>query len=52
MINQDKKLQIKNLIDKLPKISLGIYPTPVQETPRLSKFLGGPKIYFKREVEK
>ena len=49
MINQDKKLRIKSLINKLPKISLGVYPTPIQETPRLSKFLEGPKIYFKRE---
>lgn len=49
MFNEDKKVQIKNLISKLPRVSLGVYPTPLQETPRLSKFLGGPKIYFKRE---
>jgi len=49
MINENKKVQIKSLISKIPKVSLGFYPTPLHEVPRLSKFLGGPKIYFKRE---
>lgn len=49
MVNEGKKVRIKSLISKLPRVSLGVYPTPLQETPRLSKLLGGPKIYFKRE---
>lgn len=32
-----------------PKTSLGIFPTPVTELPRLSKILGGPRIFIKRD---
>lgn len=32
-----------------PKISLGIFPTPVTELPNLSKKLGGPSIFIKRD---
>ena len=33
----------------LPKASLGYFPTPLIELTRLSKTLGGPKIYMKRD---
>ena len=32
-----------------PRVKLGSFPTPLQEMPRLSKALGGPKIYVKRD---
>jgi L-cysteate sulfo-lyase len=36
-------------IEKLPRIKLGLYPTPLTETPHLSSVLGGPRIFFKRD---
>jgi len=32
-----------------PRKSLGLFPTPLQELPRLSKALGGPTIFVKRD---
>ena len=34
---------------KLPRLSFAQLPTPIQELPRLSKLLGGPRIYVKRD---
>lgn len=36
-------------IEKLPRISLGFYPTPLAEARHLSSVLGGPRILIKRE---
>ena len=36
-------------IKNLPRISLGFYPTPLTEAQHLSSFLGGPRIFIKRE---
>lgn len=36
-------------IVNLPRVNLGIFPTPVQELKNLSKVLGGPRIFAKRE---
>lgn len=33
----------------IEKTSLGFFPTPLVELPRLSQFLGGPKIFMKRD---
>ena len=33
----------------LPRVSLGFFPTPLQELPNLSQVLGGPHIWAKRE---
>ena len=33
----------------LPRVSLGVFPTPLQELANLSKTLGGPRILAKRE---
>jgi len=41
------KLEAK--IEGLPRIRLANLPTPLQEMPRLSKALGGPKIWVKRD---
>jgi len=38
-----------SIINELPRISLGQYPTPLVEAPRLSTVLGGPRIYIKRD---
>jgi D-cysteine desulfhydrase family pyridoxal phosphate-dependent enzyme len=36
-------------IEKLPRISLGFYPTPLTDARQLSSALGGPRILIKRE---
>jgi D-cysteine desulfhydrase len=33
----------------IPKASLGFFPTPLHELPRLSRQLGGPQIFIKRD---
>lgn len=36
-------------IAQIPKVEIGHFPTPLEECPRLSDVLGGPRIYIKRE---
>ena len=36
-------------LQHFPKASLGFFPTPVVELPRLSRHLGGPTIFMKRD---
>jgi len=36
-------------IDKLPRVHLGYWPTPLVEAKRLSEVLGGPRIFIKRD---
>jgi len=36
-------------IGKLPRVRLATLPTPLEEAPRLTKMLDGPKILFKRD---
>ena len=36
-------------IEKLPRVKLGFFPTPLTEAQRLSSVLGGPRILIKRE---
>jgi len=36
-------------IGNLPRIRLANLPTPLEEAPRLTKFLGGPRIWLKRD---
>jgi D-cysteine desulfhydrase family pyridoxal phosphate-dependent enzyme len=44
----DKEKTLRGLRNA-PRASLGLFPTPIHELPRLSKYLGGPKIYVKRD---
>src|SRR5438105_15531215 len=37
------------LTDRLPRVRLGHLPTPLHELPRLSKALGGPRLFVKRD---
>ncbi len=37
------------LTDRLPRIHLGFLPTPIEEMPRLSRALGGPRLFIKRD---
>ncbi len=36
-------------VNNYPKVSLGFFPTPIEELSNLSKYLGGPKISIKRD---
>jgi len=37
------------LTDHLPRIPLGCLPTPLEELPRLTRALGGPRLFIKRD---
>jgi D-cysteine desulfhydrase family pyridoxal phosphate-dependent enzyme len=37
------------LTDRLPRIPLGCLPTPLEELPRLTRALGGPRLFIKRD---
>lgn len=39
----------KIMIDSLPRRRLGFFPTPVEELTRLSRRLGGPRLFIKRD---
>ena len=41
--------QLRAAIATLPRIPLGIHPTPLEHLPRLSTALGGPPVYMKRD---
>ena len=41
--------EIREKIDLLPRVSLAHLPTPLEEMPRLSAHLGGPRILIKRD---
>ncbi len=45
----EKTADLKRRVDKLPRIRLAKLPTPLEEMPTLSKLLGGPKIWIKRD---
>lgn len=40
---------LKQILEELPRVKLGCYPTPLMGAPHLSSFLGGPHIFIKRE---
>ena len=46
MVTRDKLLQ---RISQTPQVNIGHFPTPLEECPRLSEVLGGPRIFIKRE---
>jgi L-cysteate sulfo-lyase len=45
----EKIADLQKRIDKLPRIRLARLPTPLEEMPRLSEFLDGPKLWIKRD---
>ncbi len=40
---------LRNRIARVPRLQIGEFPTPLTECPRLSRHLGGPRIFIKRE---
>ena len=45
----EKERILEEAIARLPRVSLGIRPTPLEAMPRLSGVLGGPPLYIKRD---
>lgn len=43
------ELELKNKIERLPRVRFANLPTPLEEMPRLSERLGGPRIWIKRD---
>jgi D-cysteine desulfhydrase/L-cysteate sulfo-lyase len=43
------RAELRERLAKLPRIKLGNLPTPLEEMPRLSEALGGPRILIKRD---
>jgi len=43
------KAKLQEAISKLPRVGLANLPTPLEECPRLSRALGGPRIIIKRD---
>ena len=41
--------ELRQRLDRLPRLHLAALPTPLDELPRLSEALGGPRILMKRE---
>ena len=41
--------ELRTRLARFPQADLGHYPTPLEHCPRLSRALGGPTIYIKRE---
>jgi 1-aminocyclopropane-1-carboxylate deaminase/D-cysteine desulfhydrase-like pyridoxal-dependent ACC family enzyme len=41
--------QLREAVARLPRYSLGHFPTPLEHAERFSKALGGPEIYIKRD---
>ena len=41
--------QLIQQVAQIPQVDLGHFPTPLEECPRLSEALGGPRIFMKRE---
>lgn len=46
---EDQLLLVKRALSKFPRIELGFLPTPLHPMDRLSEFLGGPRIWVKRD---
>src|SRR5262245_21780676 len=41
--------ELRERVGRLPRVSLAHLPTPLEELPRPSKALGGPRIWIKRD---
>lgn len=41
--------QLREHVARLPRFPLGHLPTPLEETPRFSKAIGGPRVFIKRD---
>lgn len=49
MTSHEQRLVLRLLLDRQPRSSLSLVPTPLVELPRFSKVCGGPRIFIKRD---
>ncbi|MBN1835304.1 MAG: D-cysteine desulfhydrase family protein [Spirochaetales bacterium] len=49
MSTKQARARLKSLVGRFPRVRLAELPTPLQELPRFSAALGGPRIYIKRD---
>ena len=47
--NEDRLAELKQVLDKLPRVELAHLPTPLDFCPGLTRELGGPEIWIKRD---
>ena len=48
-IREERRAGIRALMERHPRVSLALLPTPLEHLPRLSEALGGPDIWVKRD---
>jgi 1-aminocyclopropane-1-carboxylate deaminase/D-cysteine desulfhydrase-like pyridoxal-dependent ACC family enzyme len=48
-MNIEKERKLEEALANLPRVALGVKPTPLEAMPRLSQKLGGPPLYIKRD---
>jgi len=48
-LDSDRYAWIRERIARVPRIHLALTPTPLEEAPNLSRALGGPRIFIKRD---
>ena len=48
-MNLEKEHKLEHALAGLPRIPLAVKPTPLEALPRLSRALGGPPLYIKRD---
>jgi 1-aminocyclopropane-1-carboxylate deaminase/D-cysteine desulfhydrase-like pyridoxal-dependent ACC family enzyme len=49
MTSHERKQELKQLLDRMPRYPLSLLPTPLTELPRFSEALAGPRILIKRD---
>ena len=49
LMNPVSASHLSERLDAVPRVRFGAFPTPLQELPRLSDRLGGPRIFMKRD---
>ena len=49
MASEERKAELKRLLDRQPRFPISLLPTPLAELPRFSQALGGPRIWMKRD---
>jgi 1-aminocyclopropane-1-carboxylate deaminase/D-cysteine desulfhydrase-like pyridoxal-dependent ACC family enzyme len=48
-VDRSRFMDIRERIARIPRVSLALLPTPLHEAPNLTRALGGPRIFLKRD---
>lgn len=46
---EENRLDTRTMLSHLPRVEIAHLPTPLEEMPRLSRTLGGPRLFIKRD---